>query len=438
MSARPLRLMAILAHPDDESLGVGGTLAKYAAEGVQTFLVTATRGQQGRFRGHREPPEHPGAERLGEIRERELRAAAAVLGVTDVAVLDYQDKALDRVDAREAVEAIAAHIRRVQPQVVVTFGPDGAYGHPDHIAISQFTTAAIVASAASARGGASGGQAVPHRVVCRDVGALSAGLHVGGLHRRRRRAARRAMARVGHYHGHRRAAVVAHRVAGRVVPRHADRQLRAVEDAGRRRSRSPVGAAVLLPRVQHRQRRRQRETDLFEGLRRGERPRRTHAISGARASARRDLRYRTLALCAWTRAGRRARGTARGRHRCVGYSIGPRTVERDGPGHREDVHSRVVADDRNRPGCHLLGIQLACHAPRQRRHRLQQARYVRASRTSTSTSLVARTDPCRFAAMPPASRYRTRCLFNRRQTLRTRLSVPGVRLGIAPPPVVLE
>jgi LmbE family N-acetylglucosaminyl deacetylase len=147
-----MRLMAVLAHPDDESLGVGGTLAKYAAEGVETFLVTATRGQQGRFRGHRDPPEHPGAQRLGEIRERELRAAASVLGVTDVAVLDYQDKALDRVDAREAVEAIASHVRRVQPQVVVTFGPDGAYGHPDHIAISQFTTAAIVAAAASPGG----------------------------------------------------------------------------------------------------------------------------------------------------------------------------------------------------------------------------------------------------------------------------------------------
>ena len=151
MPDTPLRLMAILAHPDDESLGVGGTLAKYAAEGVQTFLVTATRGQQGRFRGHREPPKHPGAERLGEIRERELRAAASVLGVTDVAVLDYQDKTLDRADVRDAVEAIAAHIRRVQPQVVVTFGPDGAYGHPDHIAISQFTSAAIVAAAASAK-----------------------------------------------------------------------------------------------------------------------------------------------------------------------------------------------------------------------------------------------------------------------------------------------
>jgi LmbE family N-acetylglucosaminyl deacetylase len=151
-----LRLMAILAHPDDESLGVGGTLAKYAAEGVETFLVTATRGQKGRFRGHRDPPEHPGAERLGEIRERELRAAASVLGVGEVAVLDYQDQALDRTDTHEAIEAIAAQIRRVRPHVVVTFGPDGAYGHPDHIAISQFTTAAIVEAAGAAD--------VPHQV----------------------------------------------------------------------------------------------------------------------------------------------------------------------------------------------------------------------------------------------------------------------------------
>ena len=143
--------MAVLAHPDDESLGVGGTLAKDAAEGVETFLVTATRGQKGRFRGHRDPPEHPGAERMGEIRECELRAAAAVLGVGDVTVLDYQDQALDRANTREAIEAdcfgrSVAFSRRV----VVTFGPDGAYGHPDHIAISQFTTAAIVAAAGAA------------------------------------------------------------------------------------------------------------------------------------------------------------------------------------------------------------------------------------------------------------------------------------------------
>ena len=61
-----LRLLAILAHPDDESLGFGGTLARYAAEGVETAIITATRGQRGRYHGHRDGPLHPGAEALGE------------------------------------------------------------------------------------------------------------------------------------------------------------------------------------------------------------------------------------------------------------------------------------------------------------------------------------------------------------------------------------
>jgi LmbE family N-acetylglucosaminyl deacetylase len=80
-----LRLMAVLAHPDDESLGVGGTLAKYASEGVETFLLTATRGDGGRYRGHRAgEAQHPGASALAKIRETELHAAAEVLGVRDV------------------------------------------------------------------------------------------------------------------------------------------------------------------------------------------------------------------------------------------------------------------------------------------------------------------------------------------------------------------
>ena len=142
------RLMAVLAHPDDESLGVGGVLAKYASEGVDVFLLTATRGEGGRYRGHRlDSHEHPGPSALAAIREAELRAAASVLGVRDVALLDYRDQHLDRANSGEAVAAIARHMRRVQPDVVVTFGPDGAYGHPDHIAISQFTTAAVVAAA---------------------------------------------------------------------------------------------------------------------------------------------------------------------------------------------------------------------------------------------------------------------------------------------------
>jgi LmbE family N-acetylglucosaminyl deacetylase len=143
--------MAVLAHPDDESLGVGGTIAKYAAEGVDVFLVTATRGDGGRFHGHRRGDErHPGQLALGHIRETELRAAASVLGVREVSVLGYPDQHLDRADPHEAIGRIATQLRRVRPDVVVTFGPDGAYGHPDHIAISQFTTAAVVAAADAA------------------------------------------------------------------------------------------------------------------------------------------------------------------------------------------------------------------------------------------------------------------------------------------------
>ncbi len=139
--------MAVLAHPDDESLGLGGTLAKYASEGVETHLVTATRGEAGRFRGIPPGEGHPGSEALGRIREAELRAAAAALGVHEVSLLDYRDQELDRADPREAVSRIVRHLRRVRPQVVITFAPDGAYGHPDHVAICQFTTAAVVAAA---------------------------------------------------------------------------------------------------------------------------------------------------------------------------------------------------------------------------------------------------------------------------------------------------
>jgi LmbE family N-acetylglucosaminyl deacetylase len=159
------KLMAVLAHPDDESLGVGGTLAKYAAEGVDVSLVTATRGDGGRFRGIRsDDRRHPGREALGEIRENELRAAAKVLGIRDVSVLDYHDQQLDRADPREVVARIAGELRRIRPDVVVTFGPDGAYGHPDHIAISQFTAAAIVAAADPAARCDDAGNPPPHAV----------------------------------------------------------------------------------------------------------------------------------------------------------------------------------------------------------------------------------------------------------------------------------
>lgn len=142
--AEPLRLLCVLAHPDDESMGTGGILARYGAEGVETYLVTATRGEYGWQNAH-EP--NPGPDALGALREKELLAAAQVLGVREVNFLNYVDGYLDQADPAEVITKIAAHIRRIQPQVVVTFASDGSYGHPDHIAISQFTTAAVVRAA---------------------------------------------------------------------------------------------------------------------------------------------------------------------------------------------------------------------------------------------------------------------------------------------------
>src|SRR5262245_48505252 len=131
-----LKLLAVLAHPDDESLGFGGTFAKYAGENIETYLVTATRGECGRFgpQGERGEPLE-----VGRVREAELRAAATVLGIREVSVLGYPDGAVDTVPAESAIRAIVSHIRRIRPHVVVTFGAEGAYGHPDHIAVSQFT-----------------------------------------------------------------------------------------------------------------------------------------------------------------------------------------------------------------------------------------------------------------------------------------------------------
>lgn len=139
-----LKLLCVLAHPDDESLALGGTLARYAAEGVETYLVTATRGEHGWMGAE---ADYPGPRALGQVREAELQSAARVLGLREVHLLDYEDGQLDRAEAAAAAAQIAAHIRAIQPQVVITFGPDGIYGHPDHIAISQLTTAACVAAA---------------------------------------------------------------------------------------------------------------------------------------------------------------------------------------------------------------------------------------------------------------------------------------------------
>lgn len=154
-----LKLLCVFAHPDDESLGAGGTLAKYAQEGVETYLISATRGERGRCG---DSGESPRLEVVGRVREAELRAAAKELAVTDVGFLDYVDGDLDKADPAEVIGRIVSQIRRIQPDVVVTFGPDGGYGHPDHIAISQFTTGAV--SCSSDPTCCSGDGLAPHRV----------------------------------------------------------------------------------------------------------------------------------------------------------------------------------------------------------------------------------------------------------------------------------
>ncbi len=146
MMTDSLKLMCVLAHPDDESLGIGGTLAKYAAEGVEIYLVTATRGERGWFGANED---YPGPDALGEIREGELRKAAQQLGIQEVRLLNYVDGELDDANPQDVIDTITGQIRSVRPDVVITFDPYGSYGHPDHIAICQFTTAAIVQAANS-------------------------------------------------------------------------------------------------------------------------------------------------------------------------------------------------------------------------------------------------------------------------------------------------
>jgi len=162
---KALRLLVVAAHPDDEALGFGGVLARYASEGVDTFLVTATRGERGRYLDHRfDTAGHPGAAALAQIRERELRQAADALGIREVTLLDYEDQGLNRAHDAGAVARIAAEIRRIRPQVVLTFAADGAYGHPDHIAVSQLATAATMAAADAQYADGSGALGTPHAV----------------------------------------------------------------------------------------------------------------------------------------------------------------------------------------------------------------------------------------------------------------------------------
>lgn len=135
--------MYIGAHPDDEVFFAGGMLARYVEEGVQVSIVCATRGERGAT------ADLCSIEELPKVREAELIAAMQVLGISDVNFLPFEDQKLSTAPPNEIRRHLVGHIRRVKPQIVVTFDPEGANQHTDHMAISRFASDAI--SAASDR-----------------------------------------------------------------------------------------------------------------------------------------------------------------------------------------------------------------------------------------------------------------------------------------------
>jgi len=144
-------LLAVLAHPDDETFGMGGTLALYAQQGAAVHLVCATRGEVGDV----DPEYMQGYDSVADRREHELRCAAQMLGLTGVHFLDYRDsgmpgsednnhpRALAAALLDEVASKIVGYIRRLRPKVVLTFDPIGGYRHPDHIAIHEATVRAF-------------------------------------------------------------------------------------------------------------------------------------------------------------------------------------------------------------------------------------------------------------------------------------------------------
>jgi LmbE family N-acetylglucosaminyl deacetylase len=143
------KLLAIFAHPDDEGV-VAGTLSHYAQQGTEVTLICATKGEVGEI----SDPALATPETLGTVREAELRAAGDILGLREVYFLGYRDsgmvdtpqnddpRSLVQADSEEATGRLVALMRRLQPEVVITFEPFGWYGHPDHQAVSRLVTAA--------------------------------------------------------------------------------------------------------------------------------------------------------------------------------------------------------------------------------------------------------------------------------------------------------
>jgi LmbE family N-acetylglucosaminyl deacetylase len=136
------RLLGVFAHPDDEVFCAGGTMARAAEAGAEVMIVSATRGERGQIRDARVATRRT----LGAVREGELAAAAAELGVQRVRVLAYADGTLQQHRSSLGA-AITGIMRQYDPDTVITFGADGGYGHPDHITISELTTEAFRALA---------------------------------------------------------------------------------------------------------------------------------------------------------------------------------------------------------------------------------------------------------------------------------------------------
>ncbi|MEV1154708.1 PIG-L family deacetylase [Micromonospora chokoriensis] len=156
MVERPLTLMAVHAHPDDEATSTGGVLARYADEGITTVLVTCTDGRCGDGPGGVKPgdPGHDPAAVVA-MRRAELEASCAVLKVSHLETLGYADSGMmgwstnDQPGAfwttpvAEAAGRLAELIRQYQPDVIVTYDENGFYGHPDHIQAHRITMAAV-------------------------------------------------------------------------------------------------------------------------------------------------------------------------------------------------------------------------------------------------------------------------------------------------------
>jgi LmbE family N-acetylglucosaminyl deacetylase len=130
-------VLGVWAHPDDETYLCAGLMARARDAGDRVVSVSATRGERGTDDPTAWPPE-----RLGPLRETELAAALAVLGVTEHRFLGHPDGGCDDVDEDAAVAQVRAVIEEVRPDAILTFGPDGITGHPDHQAVSRWTTRA--------------------------------------------------------------------------------------------------------------------------------------------------------------------------------------------------------------------------------------------------------------------------------------------------------